>query len=69
MEEAIKPAMFQGKEWDPRRHIHEMPTDAFGDISFKGMGQKVGKVRFSPIKVIEIYYLKMSDQHSPLFKN
>uniref|UniRef100_A0A7M4EAF1 TRPM SLOG domain-containing protein n=1 Tax=Crocodylus porosus TaxID=8502 RepID=A0A7M4EAF1_CROPO len=32
-----------GKEWDPRNHVQEMPTDAFGDISFTGLGQKVGK--------------------------
>uniref|UniRef100_A0A8C6XFP7 Transient receptor potential cation channel subfamily M member 2 n=1 Tax=Naja naja TaxID=35670 RepID=A0A8C6XFP7_NAJNA len=53
LEEAIKPVMFQGKEWDPRRHTQEMPTDAFGDISFKGLGQKVGK------------YVRVSSSTSP----
>ncbi|XP_026523525.1 transient receptor potential cation channel subfamily M member 2 [Notechis scutatus] len=53
LEEAIKPVMFQGKEWDPRRHVQEMPTDAFGDISFTGLGQKVGK------------YVRVSSSTSP----
>lgn len=43
-EEAIKPHAFQDKEWDPKKHVQEMPTDAFGDIVFVGLGQKVGKV-------------------------
>ncbi|XP_063162905.1 transient receptor potential cation channel subfamily M member 2 [Candoia aspera] len=53
LEEAIKPIMFQGKEWDPRRHVQEMPTDAFGDITFTGLGQKVGK------------YVRVSSSTSP----
>ncbi|XP_060539079.1 transient receptor potential cation channel subfamily M member 2 isoform X1 [Pantherophis guttatus] len=53
LEEAIKPVMFQGKEWDPRRHVQEMPTDAFGDITFTGLGQKVGK------------YVRVSSSTSP----
>lgn len=44
LEVAIKPHSFQGKEWDPKKHVHEMPTDAFGDIVFTGLSQKVGKV-------------------------
>ncbi|KAG6932137.1 transient receptor potential cation channel, subfamily M, member 2 [Chelydra serpentina] len=48
LEEATKSSLFLGKEWDPKRHIQEMPTDAFGDISFAGLGPKVGKyVRIS----------------------
>lgn len=48
MEDAAKLPIFLGKEWDPSRHIQEMPTDAFGDIHFTGLGQKMGKViRFS----------------------
>ncbi|XP_020835678.1 transient receptor potential cation channel subfamily M member 2 isoform X1 [Phascolarctos cinereus] len=43
LEEATKPQVFQGKEWDLKRHVQEMPTDAFGDIVFTGLGQKVGK--------------------------
>ncbi|XP_025027088.1 transient receptor potential cation channel subfamily M member 2 [Python bivittatus] len=53
LEEAIKPVMFQGKEWDPRRHVQEVPTDAFGDITFAGLGQKVGK------------YVRVSSSTSP----
>uniref|UniRef100_A0A8C5LER0 Transient receptor potential cation channel subfamily M member 2 n=1 Tax=Jaculus jaculus TaxID=51337 RepID=A0A8C5LER0_JACJA len=44
VEEATKPHAFQGKEWNPKKHVQEMPTDAFGDIVFSGLGQKVGKV-------------------------
>ncbi|XP_044531649.1 transient receptor potential cation channel subfamily M member 2 [Gracilinanus agilis] len=43
LEEATKPQAFQGKEWDLKKHVQEMPTDAFGDIVFTGLGQKVGK--------------------------
>uniref|UniRef100_A0A8D0EAT2 TRPM SLOG domain-containing protein n=1 Tax=Salvator merianae TaxID=96440 RepID=A0A8D0EAT2_SALMN len=32
-----------GKEWDLRRHVQEVPTDAFGDLIFTGLGQKIGK--------------------------
>lgn len=46
LEEATWPCAFQGKEWDPKKHVQEMPTDAFGDIAFMGLGQKVGKVGF-----------------------
>uniref|UniRef100_A0A8D2JAJ1 Transient receptor potential cation channel subfamily M member 2 n=1 Tax=Varanus komodoensis TaxID=61221 RepID=A0A8D2JAJ1_VARKO len=63
LEEAIKPVMFQGKEWDPRRHVQEMPTDAFGDISFTGLGQKVGKyVRVSSNTHPRVIYQLMT-QH------
>ncbi|XP_032721096.1 transient receptor potential cation channel subfamily M member 2 isoform X1 [Lontra canadensis] len=48
LEEATRPHTLQGKDWDPQKHVQEMPTDAFGDIVFKGLGQKVGKyVRLS----------------------
>lgn len=46
LEEAIRPQAFQGNEWDPKKHVQEMPTDAFGDIVFTGLSQKVGKVGF-----------------------
>ncbi|XP_062988393.1 transient receptor potential cation channel subfamily M member 2 isoform X1 [Elgaria multicarinata webbii] len=63
LEEAIKPAMFQGKEWDPRRHVQEVPTDAFGDINFTGLGQKLGKyVRVSSNTPPRIIYHLMT-QH------
>ncbi|KAF6122339.1 transient receptor potential cation channel subfamily M member 2 [Phyllostomus discolor] len=48
LEEAIKPHGLQSNEWDPKKHVQEMPTDAFGDIVFTGLSQKVGKyVRLS----------------------
>ncbi|KAM4889199.1 LOW QUALITY PROTEIN: transient receptor potential cation channel subfamily M member 2 [Thomomys bottae] len=43
LEEATKPRVFQGQEWDPKKHVQEMPTDAFGDIVFTGLSQKAGK--------------------------
>lgn len=43
--EAIKPDKFTGQTWKKLRHIREGPTDAFGDISFGGLGQKAGKVK------------------------
>ncbi|XP_037686515.1 transient receptor potential cation channel subfamily M member 2 isoform X3 [Choloepus didactylus] len=43
LEEATKPRAFQGQQWDPKKHVQEMPTDAFGDIVFTGLSQKVGK--------------------------
>jgi transient receptor potential cation channel subfamily M protein 2 len=55
LEVAIKPHTFQGKEWDPKKHVQEMPTDAFGDIVFTDLSQKVGKVGsvfLSPFSVL-----------------
>ncbi|KAM9254380.1 transient receptor potential cation channel subfamily M member 2 isoform 1-T1 [Dugong dugon] len=63
LEEAIKAHVFQGKEWDPKKHIQEMPTDAFGDIVFTGLGQKVGKyVRVSQDTPSSVIYHLMT-QH------
>lgn len=45
VDEAIKPEDFTGESWDRHRHIREVPSDAFGDISFGGLGQKTGKVK------------------------
>uniref|UniRef100_A0A670ZX77 Transient receptor potential cation channel subfamily M member 2 n=1 Tax=Pseudonaja textilis TaxID=8673 RepID=A0A670ZX77_PSETE len=39
--------------WSFRKYVTEMPTDAFGDISFTGLGQKVGK------------YVRVSSSTSP----
>lgn len=47
MDEAIKPDDFTGELWDRHRHVREVPTDAFGDISFGGLGQKTAKVKQS----------------------
>ncbi|XP_073087352.1 transient receptor potential cation channel subfamily M member 2 isoform X5 [Manis javanica] len=46
VEEATRPHAFQGNQWDPKKHVQEMPTDAFGDIVFTGLGQKMGKGSF-----------------------
>ncbi|KYO36053.1 transient receptor potential cation channel subfamily M member 2 isoform X1 [Alligator mississippiensis] len=63
LEDAIKASILLGKEWDPRNHVQEMPTDAFGEISFTGLGQKVGKyVRVSSDTPPRIIYHLMT-QH------
>ncbi|XP_036301235.1 transient receptor potential cation channel subfamily M member 2 isoform X2 [Pipistrellus kuhlii] len=63
LEEAIKPQAFQGHEWDPKKHVQEMPTDAFGDIVFTGLSQKVGKyVRLSQDTPSSVTYQLMT-QH------
>ncbi|ELV10344.1 Transient receptor potential cation channel subfamily M member 2 [Tupaia chinensis] len=63
LEEAIMPRAFQGKQWDPKKHVQEMPTDAFGDIIFTGLGQKVGKfVRVSQDTPSSVIYQLMT-QH------
>ncbi|XP_006876843.1 PREDICTED: transient receptor potential cation channel subfamily M member 2 [Chrysochloris asiatica] len=63
LEEATKFHVFQDKEWDPKKHIQEMPTDAFGDIVFLGLGQNVGKyVRVSQDTPSSIIYHLMT-QH------
>ncbi|NWU97559.1 TRPM2 protein, partial [Upupa epops] len=63
LEDAAKPPIFLGKDWDPKRHIQEMPTDAFGDINFTGLGQKMGKyVRVSSDTPPRVIYHLMT-QH------
>ncbi|XP_036767931.2 transient receptor potential cation channel subfamily M member 2 isoform X2 [Manis pentadactyla] len=63
LEEATRPQAFQGKEWDPKKHVQEMPTDAFGDIVFTGLGQKTGKyVRLSQDTPSSVIYRLMT-QH------
>uniref|UniRef100_A0A3Q3FVU7 Transient receptor potential cation channel, subfamily M, member 2 n=1 Tax=Labrus bergylta TaxID=56723 RepID=A0A3Q3FVU7_9LABR len=48
---------------DRHRHIHEVPTDAFGDISFDGLGQKTGKyARVSTDTSPEILYQLLTEQ-------
>ncbi|XP_041858356.1 transient receptor potential cation channel subfamily M member 2 isoform X1 [Melanotaenia boesemani] len=42
-DEAIKPEAFTGETWNRHRHVQEVPTDAFGDISFAGLGQNTAK--------------------------
>ncbi|XP_061023445.1 transient receptor potential cation channel subfamily M member 2 [Dama dama] len=63
LEEATWPHAFQGQEWDPKKHVREMPTDAFGDIVFTGLGQKVGKyVRLSQDTPSSLIYQLMTEQ-------
>uniref|UniRef100_A0A671Z495 Transient receptor potential cation channel, subfamily M, member 2 n=1 Tax=Sparus aurata TaxID=8175 RepID=A0A671Z495_SPAAU len=63
VDEAIKPEDFTGESWDRHRHIREVPTDAFGDISFGGLGQKTGQyARVSTDTSPEILYQLLTDQ-------
>ncbi|XP_018424709.1 PREDICTED: transient receptor potential cation channel subfamily M member 2 [Nanorana parkeri] len=61
---ATRPQPFQSKEtWDLREHIKEMPTDAFGDVSFTGLGPRVGKyVRVSSDTPSGVLYQLMTEQ-------
>ncbi|RXM32084.1 Transient receptor potential cation channel subfamily M member 2 [Acipenser ruthenus] len=47
-EEAVKHEEFLGETWDPKRHVSEEPTDAYGDIRFTGSVQNVGKFFHDP---------------------
>ncbi|XP_070693966.1 transient receptor potential cation channel subfamily M member 2 [Pempheris klunzingeri] len=63
VDEAIKPEDFTGEAWDKHRHIREVPSDAFGDISFGGLGQKTGKyARVSTDTSPEILYELLTEQ-------
>uniref|UniRef100_H2U1T6 Transient receptor potential cation channel, subfamily M, member 2 n=1 Tax=Takifugu rubripes TaxID=31033 RepID=H2U1T6_TAKRU len=62
VDEAIKPDRFTGQTWRKHRHIYEAPTDAFGDISFSGLGQNTGKyARVSTDTKPEILYQLLTD--------
>ncbi|XP_074551386.1 transient receptor potential cation channel subfamily M member 2 [Halichoeres trimaculatus] len=61
-DEAIKPEDFTGESWDKHRHLCEVPTDAFGDISFDGLGQKTGKyARVSTDTSPEVLYQLLTE--------
>ncbi|KAJ8350040.1 hypothetical protein SKAU_G00251700 [Synaphobranchus kaupii] len=61
-EDAFKPDEFVGETWDRRKHIRDVPTDAYGDISFGGLGQKMGKyVRVSTDTSPDALYQLMTD--------
>uniref|UniRef100_A0A673C9F8 Transient receptor potential cation channel, subfamily M, member 2 n=1 Tax=Sphaeramia orbicularis TaxID=375764 RepID=A0A673C9F8_9TELE len=63
VDEAIKPEDFTGEAWNRHRHIREVPTDAFGEISFSGLGQKTGKyARVSTDTSPEILYQLLTEQ-------
>ncbi|CAH2306513.1 transient receptor potential cation channel subfamily M member 2 isoform X1, partial [Pelobates cultripes] len=60
---AMKQQPFQSKTgWDVKEHTKEMPTDAFGDISFIGLGPRVGKyVRVSSDTPSHVLYQLMTE--------
>uniref|UniRef100_A0A8P0NR09 Transient receptor potential cation channel subfamily M member 2 n=1 Tax=Canis lupus familiaris TaxID=9615 RepID=A0A8P0NR09_CANLF len=60
LEEATRPHTLQGKDWDPKKHVQEMPTDAFGDIVFTGLGQKGKYVRLSQDTPSSVIYHLMT---------
>lgn len=49
-DDAIKPEDYIGQQHDKLKHMREVPTDAFGDISLGGFGQKTGKVNLREMK-------------------
>ncbi|CAI9558339.1 unnamed protein product, partial [Staurois parvus] len=60
-----RPQPFLSKEtWNPREHIKEMPTDAFGDISFTGLSPRSRKkyVRVSSDTPSSVLYQLMTEQ-------
>ncbi|XP_061081599.1 transient receptor potential cation channel subfamily M member 2-like isoform X1 [Conger conger] len=62
VEDAFKPDEFVGETWDKHKHIREVPTDAYGDISFGGLGHKIGKyVRVSTDTSTDVLYELMTD--------
>ncbi|XP_058248309.1 transient receptor potential cation channel subfamily M member 2 [Hemibagrus wyckioides] len=61
-DDAIKPEDYIVQRHDKLRHMREVPTDAFGDISFGGLGQKTGKyVRVSSDTPVEKLYQLMTE--------
>ncbi|XP_041117862.1 transient receptor potential cation channel subfamily M member 2-like isoform X2 [Polyodon spathula] len=61
-EEAVKHEEFLGETWDLKRHVREEPTDAYGDITFTGLGQNVVKfVRVSSDTKPDTLYKLMRD--------
>ncbi|XP_056392757.1 transient receptor potential cation channel subfamily M member 2 isoform X2 [Hyla sarda] len=65
IDSATRPQPFQSKgTWDVNEHIKEMPTDAFGDINFTGLGPKIGKqfVRVSSDTPSYVLYQLMTEQ-------
>ncbi|XP_041921258.1 transient receptor potential cation channel subfamily M member 2 [Alosa sapidissima] len=57
VEEAIAPERFLGQSWEGEKHMREVPTDAFGDIDFGGLGQNMGKyVRVSSDTPSDVLY-------------
>ncbi|XP_075036348.1 transient receptor potential cation channel subfamily M member 2 isoform X2 [Mixophyes fleayi] len=64
IETATAPQLFQSKgTWNESEHIKEVPTDAFGDISFTGLGHRVGKqyIRVSSDTPSNVLYQLMTE--------
>ncbi|XP_062862686.1 transient receptor potential cation channel subfamily M member 2 [Trichomycterus rosablanca] len=61
-DEAIKPEEFMGQKYDRHKHVTEVSTDAFGDISFEGIGQKTSKyIRVSSETSSDLLYQLMTE--------
>ncbi|XP_061081605.1 transient receptor potential cation channel subfamily M member 2-like [Conger conger] len=62
VEDAFRPNEFVGEMWDRQKHIREVPTDAYGDINFSGLGHKMGKyVRVSTDTSTDVLYELMTN--------
>uniref|UniRef100_A0A672HNE4 Transient receptor potential cation channel, subfamily M, member 2 n=1 Tax=Salarias fasciatus TaxID=181472 RepID=A0A672HNE4_SALFA len=62
-EDAINSEDYSEETWSRHRHIRQAPTDAFGDISFGGVGQKMGKyARVSTDTSPEVLYRLLTEQ-------
>uniref|UniRef100_A0A6Q2YH30 Transient receptor potential cation channel, subfamily M, member 2 n=1 Tax=Esox lucius TaxID=8010 RepID=A0A6Q2YH30_ESOLU len=62
VDDSIKPESNQAVTWDRHNHVRQVPTDAFGDISFGGLGQKTGKyVRVSSDTKPEVLYQLLTE--------
>lgn len=55
VDEAIKPDSCTDEIWNGDRHTREVPTDAFGKISFGSLGQRSGKVKASFCTAFSLY--------------
>ncbi|XP_055727936.1 transient receptor potential cation channel subfamily M member 2 isoform X3 [Salvelinus fontinalis] len=63
VDDSIKPENYLGETWDRHRHVQEVPTDAYGDIWFGGLGQKIGKyVRVSSDTSPDLLYQLLTEQ-------
>uniref|UniRef100_A0A8C8LRC5 Transient receptor potential cation channel subfamily M member 2 n=1 Tax=Oncorhynchus tshawytscha TaxID=74940 RepID=A0A8C8LRC5_ONCTS len=63
VDDSIKPENYLGETWDRHRHVHEVPTDAYGDIWFGGLGQKIGKyARVSADTSPDLLYQLLTEQ-------
>ncbi|CAB1346825.1 unnamed protein product, partial [Coregonus sp. 'balchen'] len=61
VDDSIKPENCLGETW--ARHRQEVPTDAYGDIRFGDLGQKIGKyVRVSSDTSPELLYQLLTEQ-------